>query len=92
MLVAADGPSGQAPRYQCMGYAAFVASQSDPDFARWFTRLGEAIDKLRQGADDRPKRLVMVQHALIDLIDLLDPDHERFEKDRERIASPLTAF
>src|SRR5438067_4006434 len=32
-------PAGR--RHECMGYAAFVAAQSDPQFARWFTRLGD---------------------------------------------------
>jgi hypothetical protein len=59
-------------------------------FARWFARLGDAIDQLRHGDSNKPKRLVMVQHALIDLIDLLDPDRERLDKDRERLATSYT--
>jgi hypothetical protein len=54
----------------------------------WFKRLGDAINQLRHDDGNKPKRLVLVQHALIDLIDLLDPHRERFDKDRERIASP----
>lgn len=85
MLVPADGYASTAPRYQCMGYAAFVAAQEDSEFARWFERLGNAINQLRHDDGNKPKRLVLVQHALIDLIDLLDPDRERFDNHRERI-------
>jgi hypothetical protein len=85
MLVPIDGHANLAPRYQCMGYAAFVAAQEDPDFARWFKRLGDAVDQLRNDDSNKPKRLVLVQNALIDLIDLLDPGRERFDKNRERL-------
>jgi hypothetical protein len=66
-------------RHECMGYAAFVAAQSDPQFAKWFTRLGDAFERL---PDDKPVRLALVQSALIDLIDLLDPACERYEHER----------
>jgi hypothetical protein len=85
MLVRTDGQSAAGPRYECMGYAAFVAANGDPAFAAWFTRTGAAVEQLRTV---KPERLVWVQHALIDLIDLLDPDHERFERNRERLPVP----
>jgi hypothetical protein len=91
MLVRTDRQTSAGPRYDCMGYAAFVAAQEDPTFANWFTRLGGAIDQLRQNPPERqnrPERLVWVQHALINLIDLLDPEHERFDRDRERLPEP----
>ena len=85
MMVRTDGQTAAGPRYECMGYAVFVAAQEDPAFANWFTRLGDAIDQLRE---NRPERLVWVQHALIDLIDLLDPGHDRFEQNRHRLPEP----
>jgi hypothetical protein len=85
MMVRTDGQTAAGPRYESMGYAAFVAAQEDPAFANWFTRLGDAIDQLRE---NRPERLVWVQHALIDLIDLLDPGHDRFEQNRYRLPEP----
>ena len=87
MLVRIEGQTMTGPRYECMGYAAFVTAHEDPTFAKWFTRLGEAIDQLRD-KNNRPERLVWVQHALIDLIDCLDPGHERFERDRGRLPLP----
>lgn len=85
MLVRTDGHTTAGPRYECMGYAAFVAAHEDPAFAKWFTRLGDAIDRLHE---NRPERLAWVQHALIDLIDLLDPGRDRFEQNRHRLPDP----
>jgi hypothetical protein len=80
MLVRAEGPTTTGLRYECMGYAAFAAAQENPAFASWFTRLGDAISQLPQCL---PERLILVQHALIDLIDLLDPGRDRFESGRD---------
>ena len=85
MLVRAEGPTTSGLRYECMGYAAFAAAQENPAFANWFTRLGHAISQLPQS---RPERLVLVQRALIDLIDLLDPGRDRFESGRDRLPQP----
>lgn len=85
MMVRTAGQTGAGPRYECMGYSAFVAAQGTPSFANWFTRLGEAISQIPQS---RPERLVWVQRALIDLIDLLDPGHDRFELNRQRLPEP----
>lgn len=46
MLVRTDGQSAAGPRYECMGYAAFVAAHEDPSFAKWFTRIGAAVEQL----------------------------------------------
>ena len=88
MLVPVEGQTTAGPRYECMGYAAFVAAHEDPAFARWFTRLGGAIDRLRDDESNRPERLMRVQQCLIDLIDLLDPDRARFAKNRDRLPDP----
>jgi hypothetical protein len=88
MLVRIEGQSSAGPRYECMGYAAFVAAQETPVFAKWFTRLGDAIASL---PGHQPERLVRVQHALVDLIDLLDPGHDRFAANRYRLPEPAPA-
>jgi hypothetical protein len=88
MLVPVEGQITSGPRYECMGYAAFVAAHEDPAFAKWFTRLGDAIDQLRDDKNNRPERLVRVQRALITLIDLLDPGHDRFAQNRNRLPGP----
>jgi hypothetical protein len=85
MMVRTEGQTATGPRYECIGYSAFVAAQGTPSFANWFTRLGEAISQLPQ---NRPERLIWVQRALIDLIDLLDPGRDRFELNRQRLPEP----
>lgn len=76
-----DGVTG-GRRHECIGYAAFVRAHEDPRFERWFSRLGDAIERLSR---EKPARLVAVQHALIDLIDFLDPDRGRFHDGRSRL-------
>lgn len=63
---------------ECIGYAAFVARRQDADFTRWFGPLAASVDRLAGAPTHGHPRLVEVQHALIDLIDFLDPDHEYF--------------
>jgi hypothetical protein len=73
---------GPATRAECIGYASFVAKLEEAGFARWFDRIGNAIEEL---PGQRPERLVEVQHKLIDLIDFLDPDHRRLTTRRDRL-------
>jgi hypothetical protein len=70
----------EGPSHECLGYARFVAKQSDPEFARWFERLKTAIADIPAR---HPHRLTVVQNALIDVIDHLDPDRERFAEHRD---------
>jgi hypothetical protein len=61
----------------CLGYAAFVKVQDDKDTARWFTTLLEDVDRLAGELDEHHDRLVALQHALLQLINLLDPNGDR---------------
>ncbi|MFC8952671.1 hypothetical protein ACFT8P_08495 [Streptomyces sp. NPDC057101] len=66
----------------CIGYAEFCARlESDPGFASWFTRLADSITAL-SALEGRHPRLVALQAALMDLIDFLDPEQERFPQKR----------
>ncbi len=78
MLTAVPTPLGDVPRWECIGYATFVDRlTSDPKFAAWFKTLEEGIDTLAKEAPDFPPRITELQHALIDLMDELDPGCER---------------
>ncbi|MET9466666.1 hypothetical protein ABZY44_18035 [Streptomyces sp. NPDC006544] len=67
---------------RCMGYAEFCARlESDQEFAAWFSRLSDGIVELASLPGRHP-RLVDLQVALMDLIDFLDPDRERFPAKR----------
>ena len=78
MLVPVPTPSGDVPRWECMGYAAFSAAMRDPDFHAWLAPVADGVKDLAAIADGSfPPRLTELQHALIDLMDVLDKDHER---------------
>jgi hypothetical protein len=75
------------PRHDCIGYAEFVRRQDDPQFTRWFERLDQAVQRLQQQRS-APRRLIEAQRALMDLVDHLDPDHERLPGRRTRLRPP----
>ncbi len=77
MLVPVPTPIGDVPRWECRGYADFVEQLSDPKFADWFETLEDGIGTLAKESPDLPPRITELQHALIDLIDVLDPQFER---------------
>lgn len=77
MLVPVQTPLGDVPRWECRGYADFVEQLSDAKFAAWFETTEEGISTLAKEAPDLPPRVTELQHALIDLIDVLDPKFER---------------
>lgn len=91
-------PAGSTPqvsrlvclrRYQCIGYATFVDRlDGESGFARWFERLGREIDKLSDPAPGRIDRLIELQHALIHVIDFLDPEGQRFPKAHIKLLDP----
>lgn len=62
-----------------IGYAKFVERLGDPDFGRWFSQLREDVGTLAAGSH-RPARLIALQHALVDLVALLDPDYVRLPR------------
>jgi DNA-binding CsgD family transcriptional regulator len=83
-------PSGELA---CIGYAEFSSRMdSDASFARWLTSLSASAEELSKADDPAHPRLVAMQHNLIDLIQLLDPDDHRFpDRHRTRLVhSPLT--
>jgi len=82
MIVDSVDSPAQGVRSRCLGYANFVERLGDPSFAKWFDRIGSQLINLSVGD---LKRLIGVQHALIDLIDLLDYNHARFPANRAKI-------
>jgi hypothetical protein len=83
---AASSAQGGEGRLQCIGYAAFVARQSKPEFARWFAQLRIDVGVLASEPEGHLDRLVALQHQLVELIDFLDPEHTRLPPyDREKL-------
>ena len=78
LLTRTDNPSERVgPRWDCLGYAAFVKALEDKDTTRWFTTLLADMDALAERLDEHRARLVALQHALLKLINLLDPGGDR---------------
>jgi len=67
------------PRWDCMGYAAFVQSLADQQSAisRWIRPLVDDIDKLAADYPAHQARVVAIQHRLILLVNLIDPEGDR---------------
>ena len=65
----------------CIGYAEFVA-RKEPEFLNWFEPLRQSVNELARDLSCGTDRLTQLQHTLVDLIEYLDPDYMRFDKDR----------
>jgi hypothetical protein len=80
IMVARDGE-----RLETVGYAKFLGCQEEPQFNRWFEHLRKDIDTLaRDPNGGHDERLRALQGALIDLIDLLDPEAVRVQASQRR--------
>jgi hypothetical protein len=84
MMVPLIGVPEAVARHECLGYAAFVESLRQADFARWFKGLGADVHALATNPAPDYERLSVLQNALVDLIERLDtsrgmrfPDHLR---------------
>lgn len=77
----------EARRTDCMGYAAFCDRIESPQVERWFKSWRADIRAFPEL--DEPGRLVLLQRALVDLIDYLDEDGSRFPPET-RGKLPLT--
>src|SRR5215218_8330161 len=85
VMTVADGE-----RMECRGYASFVQERQRPEFARWFKSLEPDIELLAREPDRHLDRVVRLQHALVDVLDLLDPDCARFRPERRtRLQAPV---
>jgi hypothetical protein len=83
--------SGDARHSECVGYATFVLRLNDPNFSRWFEQLRADLGLLVREPGLHLERVVLLQNALVDVLDLLDPDCTRFAGERRgRLAMALT--
>jgi hypothetical protein len=71
-------PSG--PVWDCIGYAAFVKRGDDVEMKHWFGRLRDNLEVLATHPGEHHERVIRVQRALIDLIEVLDPESSRVPK------------
>ncbi|RPF33217.1 hypothetical protein [Streptomyces sp. TLI_185] len=78
IMIKEDGES-------CLGYAEFCRRlEGEPEFAAWFQPLLESLDEQARSPEPH-RRLRDLQLALVELIDLLDPNGDQFpERPRVR--------
>ena len=82
---------GELRRYQCIGYATFVERlEENSGFARWFERLSTEIDRLVDPAPGQLDRMIELQHALVNVINFLDPEGLRFPKAHIKRLDPVS--
>ncbi|WP_144126174.1 hypothetical protein [Catellatospora sichuanensis] len=83
MIVTANG------RADSLTYPAFCSQLDNNDeFRRWFRRLVDDVAEVVVHDWAGNERLVRAQHALIDLIDFLDPSRTRLPDDRAKLIEP----
>jgi hypothetical protein len=88
MLAPAVDPQPGAPRWECMGYAAFLRALDDPQTGRWFRRLRADIEVLSQDVRGHDARLRLIQNRLIDILDIVDSEARRVPVGlRKRVSS-----
>ena len=81
-------PDSEPGERRCIGYAAFCAQlAAEGAFSAWTRELLDHVEIAAREPDAARDRLVRIQHQLIDLIDLLDPEGHRFPSaERSRFA------
>jgi len=85
MLTTIDQPGDRiGPRWDCIGYAAFIQALADPQTAisRWIPPLIRDIGELAADYDAHKARIVAMQHHLVELINLMDPEGDRIPVDQ----------
>ncbi|MET4388230.1 hypothetical protein ABIB73_003992 [Bradyrhizobium sp. F1.4.3] len=66
---------------QCVGYGTFL-KRVDSGAYPFIDGLRKDVSSLEQNLEAGESRLAALDHALIDLLDLLDPEYVRFDKDK----------
>jgi len=66
---------------ECMGYGAFLKTFNN-GINPLVDAIREDVSSLGIGLNQATERLTNLQHALIDLLKMLDPDYLRFPEDR----------
>ncbi len=75
------------PRQDCLGYAAFTSAYQRTDSPQriWCEALFKAVKTLAE-EPSHTERAIAVQRALVDLIDEIDTDMERFPSARNKLS------
>ena len=71
-------PDSKPGERRCIGYATFCSKLTGDGFSEWGQDLVDHVDRAAREPALARVRLTTVQHQLIDLIDLLDPEGRHF--------------
>ncbi len=83
VMVEVEAAPDERAAIRCMGYTRFVVKLgADKEFARWFRDLAEDVEQCKESLAAAIERLVMLQHALVELIVFLDDPPRRFVDDQ----------
>jgi hypothetical protein len=74
----------------CLGYADFVTRLETDLFRSWFARLRGELQEIAD-APRKHARLVRIQHALVNLVDFLDPEQVHYPNRNTRGRALLPA-
>lgn len=77
MTVAVQSADG-GRSHESLGYAAFVERRESRDFERWFRKLEGDLELLAVEPSAHRERVTLLQNRLIDVLEIFDPDYERF--------------
>jgi hypothetical protein len=70
---------GDPRAYHCIGYTQFVQRlEDDPNFSRWFARLGTEIGAMVNPPDGYLDRLIEIHNIFGSLLEFLDPGGIRY--------------
>ncbi|MER5624283.1 hypothetical protein ABT061_24935 [Streptosporangium sp. NPDC002544] len=96
LMIADDSEPGQR---WCRGYAEFTRKVLEGgEFREWMQPLLDQVDTTAHDPDGATEPLIRLQHQLIELVGLLDPDQMRFPSrertrfDTERPVAGLRSF
>lgn len=89
LMIGEGDESDTSKRTASLGYAEFVPRLEEPSFGHWFSRLREDLDAISTERDYA--RFIRVQRALVDLVDVLDPERVRYPVPDFRGRLPLPA-
>jgi hypothetical protein len=86
LMIEADSKPGER---RCQGYAAFCSMlAAGGAFSEWVQELLDHVEAAAHEPDTARDRLTLLQHQLIDLIDLLDPRSQRFPPEQRSRFAP----
>lgn len=82
-------PDGEPGRRRCLDYVEFCQLlDTDSRFTAWFSELLADVDAIATDIAPAEQRLRSLQHQLVELINLLDPDAVRFPQFHRQVYTP----